>query len=79
MMAPFVLLASGCSKSEPTPANVPPLTSADRIKSVENDTRLPAEVKAREIARIKAETRQTPEFKGRVPENQIKGAGVPAI
>jgi hypothetical protein len=60
LFTPFVFLTSGCTKSEPistTPAISPAQSMANRIKSVEDDPRMPADAKAREIARIKAENR----------------------
>ena len=62
-LTPFVLLAGGCNKSEPVPTT-PAVSSAqdmtNKIKSVEDDPRMPADAKAKEIARIKAEAQRTP-------------------
>jgi hypothetical protein len=62
LLVTVTLLSSGCSKKSEPVSTVPPVSPeqamANKIKSVENDPRMPADVKAKEIARIKTESLQ---------------------
>ena len=63
LLAALAFLAGGCNpaqESASAPALSPEQAIADKIKSVESDPRMPADVKAKEIARIKAEGQASP-------------------